>query len=70
MSEPLEFKKLSPTENKRTYHYPDGKFTVENVSAVCVRPSGTHRLETATGQKYIVRAGWLAIELDMDAWTF
>lgn len=65
-----EFTKLDPPERKRTYHFPGRSLTVENVSAICVRPSGTHRLETADGKKFIVAPGWLMIELDMDAWTF
>lgn len=66
----LEFTKLGCPERKRIYHFPAGTIAVENVIAVCVRPSGTHRLETSDGRKYIVPAGWLAIELDMDVWTF
>ncbi len=66
-----DFKAINPPERKRTYHFPNNEtITFENVSAVCARPSGTHRLETTDGKKYIVRAGWLAVELDMDAWTF
>ena len=52
------------------YHYAGGHtITLKNVTGLCVRPSGTHRLETADGRKWIVPPGWLAIELDMDAWT-
>jgi hypothetical protein len=54
----------------RTYLFPSGKVAFENVVAVCVRPSGTHRLELADGRKVIVNPGWLAVELDMDEWTF
>lgn len=66
----LEFTKLDPPERRRVYHFPGGKVEIENVAAVCVRSSGTHRIETADGKKYIVNPGWLAIELDMDGWTF
>lgn len=44
--------------------------TLTNVVAVGVRPSGTHRVETGDGKKWIIPGGWLAIELDMDEWTF
>lgn len=70
MNQKPVFTKLESPERKRTYHYDGGKsFEVTNVVALCVRPSGTHRLETADGKKWIVPAGWLAIELDVDAWT-
>jgi hypothetical protein len=66
----LNFTKLEPPERKRIYHFPGRSIVIENVVAVAVRPGGTHRLETADGRKWIVNPGWLAIELDMDAWTF
>lgn len=62
--------RLATPERKRTYHFPNCTFTAENVVAVCVRPSGTHRLETSDGKKYIVSVGWVAVELDVDDWTF
>ena len=67
----LNFTAINPPEKKRTYLFPGGeKLEFEQVAAVCVRPSGSHRLETASGKKYIVAPGWLAIELDMEHWTF
>lgn len=61
---------LNPPERKRTYYFPSGQtVTLVNVTALCVSASGTHRLETADGMKWIVRTGWLGIELDMDNWT-
>jgi hypothetical protein len=70
MSEPITMTKISPPEKRRVYHFANGeKVELMNVVGVCVRPSGTHRLETADGRKWIVPAGWLAIELDMEAWT-
>lgn len=63
--------KLDPPERSRTYHFPGREqVTLTDVVALCVRPSGTHRLETADGRKWIVPSGWLAIELDMEGWTF
>lgn len=65
-----KFVTLSPSERKRTYHYSDGSnFAVANVERIYVRPSGTHRLETSDGRKWIVVPGWVAIELDVDEWT-
>jgi hypothetical protein len=66
----LKFTELNPPERSRTYVFPTGTVTYHNVTKVCVRPSGTHRLETADGQKHIVNPGWLSMDLDMDAWTF
>lgn len=57
-------------EKSRTYHYGDGtRFTVGEVNRICVRPSGNHRLETSTGRKYIIKEGWVAIEIIADNWS-
>lgn len=66
----LQFQKIDPPEVCRTYHFANGKFAISGIVSVCVRPSGTHRLETSDGRKYIVPAGWLAIELEVPNWTF
>lgn len=73
MSEPIKplLNKLDPPERSRTYHFPNGdKFLLSDVVAVGVGQSGSHRLETADGKKYIVNKNWLAIELDVDFWTY
>ncbi len=57
-------------EDSRTYHFPGGnQLTIPNVTGLYVRPSGSHRLETKSGGKYIVAAGWLAIEVVAPAWS-
>lgn len=57
-------------EKSRTYIFPGGnRVTVEGVVTLCVRPSGTHRLQTQNGKKVIVAAGWLAIEVDATEWS-
>lgn len=62
---------LDKPERKRVYHFPNGeKLELTNVTHVLVRSSGAHRLMTADGRKWIVPPGWLAVELDMDDWTF
>jgi hypothetical protein len=66
----LKWIKLSSPERKRTYIFAQRNVVIENVASVCVRPSGNHRLETSDGKKYVIAAGWLAIELDVDTWTF
>jgi hypothetical protein len=65
-----EMVNLQTPEKARTYHYPGHSRTITNVVAVCVRPSGSHRLETADGKKWIVNPGWEAIEIDTPEWTF
>lgn len=65
-----ELTKLNPPERSRTYVFPNGKYTINNVTAVGVRPSGTHRVEDANGRKYVIPPGWMAVELDVDDWTF
>ena len=66
----LIFKEVTVPEKSRTYVFAAGEVTVLNVVRVCSRPSGSHRLETAVGEKYIIPAGWLAIKVDAEAWSF
>jgi hypothetical protein len=65
-----EFKEITVPEKSRTYVFPSGKVTVVDVSKVCVRPSGSHRLETASGEKYIIPSGWIAMKIDAEEWSF
>jgi len=76
MSEPTtkpELVPLTPPERARTYHhanFPGGRLTLRGVTHLLVRPSGTHRLMTADGMKWIVDpVKGFAIELDVDDWT-
>jgi hypothetical protein len=62
---------LKSPEKSRTYVYTDGNSIVyENVVAVGVRESGSHRLELGDGRKVIVLPGFAAVELDVAEWTF
>ncbi len=62
---------LSPPERSRTYIFPsDARVRFENVTAICKRESGSHRLEMADGTKAIVLPGFIAVLLDVDQWTF
>jgi hypothetical protein len=66
-----EWHDISPAERVRIYTYAGGELLrYESVTRVKVSESGTHYLETASGQKAIVAPGWRSVELDMDAWTF
>jgi hypothetical protein len=72
-----EMKTLSQPERSRTYVFaaPDRqafRLTYRNVKAVGIRPSGAHRLELADQSPafVIIPAGWVAIELDIDDWSF
>ena len=57
-------------ELSRTYLFPNGEeVTIDGVNAISVRPSGTHRLETTDGYKFIVNSGWLAIRIEADTWS-
>lgn len=57
-------------EKSRTYIFAgDERFTIEAVVALKVSSHGTHYLGTASGQKVIVRCGWLAILIDAKEWT-
>ena len=56
-------------EQRRTYTFPNGTVAVDNVVRICVRPSGSHRLETADGRKFIIAAGWLSIEVVAERWS-
>ena len=68
--EPIAMQDINPPEKRRTYRFANGEVSFEHVRAVGVRKSGTHRIETVDGLKHIVPAGWLAITLDIDDWTF
>ncbi len=64
--------KFQPVEEqKRTYIFPSGEVSFDDVTSICVRPSGTHRLNTADRRKVIVPNGWLAIVIESKApWLF
>ena len=62
--------KLEPAEKSRTYYFKDHFVRLNNVTAVAVSDSGTHRIETADGKKHIVPSGWYHIALDVESWTF
>jgi hypothetical protein len=65
----MDFNKIVD-ERSRTYHWKDGsKFTVKEVTGLHVRPSGSHRLETKSGAKFIIAAEWIAIEIEAVRWT-
>lgn len=66
---PLEFVEVKG-ERSRTYIFGDGDLTINNVVKLCVRPSGNHRLETREGGKFIIKANWIAIQIDCDEWDF
>lgn len=62
---------LDPPERSRTYVFArNERLTYKDVVAVAVSERGTHRLELKDGSKILIPAGFLAIELDVDAWTF
>ena len=69
-TEPVAMQTIHPPEKRRTYRFANGAVSFENVVAVGVRKSGTHRIETEDGLKHIVPTGWLAITLDIKDWTF
>lgn len=62
------FRKVN--ERKRTYVYEKTKLTYENVVEVKISESGTHYLNLQDGTKVIVAPKWIAIELDIDEWSF
>lgn len=66
----MEFKEIDKGERSRTYVFPHGRFTIKNAVRVCVRPSGSHRVEDTEGGKYIIPAGWLALKVEADTWSF
>lgn len=67
--EPLNWVEIDGEET-RTYVFPgECEVTVVGVNRLCVRPSGNHRLETASGEKWIVAAGWIAIRSRASHWS-
>lgn len=70
MEDAVQMVELKNGEESRAYVYPDGsRYSVSGVTHVCVRPSGTHRLNKSDGTKVLVLPGWVAIEFVMDAWS-
>jgi hypothetical protein len=64
------FTELNPVERERVYVFPDGDvLSFKNVVRLAVSERGTHRLELADGTKVIIPPKWIAIELDVDAWS-
>lgn len=55
-------------EESRTYWFASGHFKIEGVRRICVRPSGSHRLETEDGRRFIVPAGWIALQIVAPKW--
>lgn len=64
----LDFKDIRD-ERSRTYVFSSGEIRIDEVVRICVRPSGGHRLETKSNDKYIIAPGWLAIKIDTDSWS-
>ena len=66
----MEFQTVN--EAKRTYIFPNNnRVEFEGVEQICVRKSGTHRLNLKDGRKVIVPTGWLAVEIEgLPAWGF
>jgi hypothetical protein len=57
-------------EHKRVYTFPGNEsVVVPSVTGLCVRPSGSHRLETAGGCKVCIPAGWLSLEIYASHWS-
>lgn len=55
----------------RVYLFPNGdEVLVRDVVSVNVSKTGTHRLNTSGGQKWIIPPKWIAINFDAEDWTF
>lgn len=69
MEKILQFREVKG-ERSRTYLFPGGEaLRFEEVVRICIRPSGTHRLELASGIKLIVPPHWIAIEIEAQEWS-
>jgi hypothetical protein len=67
----LNFREIEPVENRRVYVFPGNhRVIVENACRLAITDSGVHRLETTTGEKHIIPAGWLQIKINAPAWSF
>jgi hypothetical protein len=66
-----KFVELKDPNNSRTYFWQGGSsLTVKNVARIAVSERQTHRLETKSGDKYIIPPGWLYMKVDVKEWTF
>lgn len=67
---PIDMTPLTNGERARTYVWPNAVTnTIQNVTHICARPSGSHRLQTADGLKHIVPSGWIQLVIDADEWS-
>jgi hypothetical protein len=57
-------------EQNRTYTFPNGSVTIQNVVSINVSKSGTHRINTKDGGKHIIPPGWIHIQFTAPEWTF
>ena len=56
---PLQWAKISG-EVFREYVFANGKLRIENVTELCIRPSGSHRLNTAAQRRRHPRL-WISL---------
>lgn len=57
-------------ERSRTYIFGGGQtLKISGVVALSAPPGRSHRIETESGEKYIVPPTFLAINIDADNWS-
>jgi hypothetical protein len=68
----LNFREITPPEDRRSYLFPyNQRIIIEGPARIAIADSGNHRIETTTGEKFIVPTGWLAIKIETrGGWGF
>jgi hypothetical protein len=61
----LNFREITPPEDRRSYIFPHNqRVIIEGPAKIAIADSGNHRIETTTGERFIIPTGWLAIKIE------
>lgn len=66
----MEFKEIQKGERSRTYMFPTGTVKISGATAIAVSERNGHRVQTEGGGKFYIPPTWVAIQFDMDEWSF
>jgi hypothetical protein len=68
----LNFREITPPENRRSYIFPHNqRVIIEGPAKIAIADSGNHRIQTTTGERFIIPTGWLAIKIEtVGEWEF
>ena len=69
IEKPTEF--ITVNEAQRIYTYKDKTISFKDIESICVRSSGSHRLNLKNGDRVVVQPGWLTLRIKgLPEWIF